>query len=96
MHRRPLLGMMLMVKSVTNAAATKQDPRFAPSEYISKEVRGEKEKAMEICVKIMEELKLEWPKMKAELATCNNGNWNDPGPLIDISFIRAADHGNAI
>lgn len=95
MGRRPLLAMMLIVKSLKNAGTTAWDPKISTKDHLFKEVNGERKEALKICKNIMQELHLTWDGIQKEMDRLpSGGRWNLRGDTIHLDFLCDKERGD--
>ena len=68
---------------------TKYEPaglKLSPNDLLLKETRNEAKSAMRIVEAIRKNLG--WTKIHMELTLRKDGNWDHPGEVLDLSFLR--------
>jgi hypothetical protein len=87
-YRIPVLAHMRMI---TKFSLTSYEPagiKLSTSNYLFKEMRNEAKAAIRVVEAIRRKLVLTWDQIDVELTLRKDGNWDHPGEVLDLSFLK--------
>ena len=87
-YRFPVLAHMRMINRFSLTSYKPAGLKLSNSDYLFKEMRNEAKAAMRIVMAIRKNLRLTWEQIDIELTLRKDGNWDSPGEVLDLSFLR--------
>ena len=78
------------MRMINRFSLTSYEPaglKLSSSNYLFRETRNEAKAAMRIVEAIRKKLKLTWEQIDIELTSKEDGNWDHPGKVLDLSFL---------
>jgi hypothetical protein len=87
-YRLPVLAHMRMISKFSLTSYKPAGIKLSSGDYLFKETWNEAKAAMRIVEAIRRKLELTWDQIVVELTLRKDGNWDHPGEVLDLSFLK--------